>query len=162
MVRRRLAALLIALWMPTGITRPTFRAGLAGPDGARPVALAVIVQAGVPVTTLSVDGVRRIFLLRSRFWQGGVRVAPANLAPSSPLRDAFSRAVLGQSSRELADFWNDLYFHGTLPPPVVESEQAMLLYVARTPGAIGYVSRDALASQPPGVRVVLVVDAAVP
>ncbi len=129
---------------------------------ARPVELVIIVQADVPVTALTHDEVRRIFLLRTRFWRTGSRIAPANLSPSSPLRDAFSRAALGQSVRDMRDFWNALYFHGTLPPPSVESEPAMLLYVSRTPGAIGYVSRDALVNQPAGVRAVLELDASIP
>ena len=66
-----------------------------------------------------------------------------NLPAASPVRDAFSRAMLGRSARDLADYWNDLYFHGTAPPPVVPSERAALLFVARTRGAVAYVTRDA-------------------
>lgn len=160
MVRVRIAALLVALYATAAFAPQGTHAAAA--DRARPVELAIIVHADVPLTTLTRDDVRRIFLLRSRFWRGGARITPVNLAPSSPLRDAFSHSVLGQSTHDLTGFWNDLYFHGTLPPPSVESEPAMLLYVSRTPGAIGYVSRDALAGQPPGVRVVLMLDASLP
>ncbi len=163
MVRGRIAAFLVALTVQAAMSRlasPEARA--AATEAARPVELVVIVRADVPVTGLTRDAVRRIFLLRTRFWRDGALIAPVNLAPVSPLRDSFSHAVLGQSTRDLTDFWNDLYFHGTLPPPSVESETAMMLYVSRTPGAIGYVSRDALAGQPPGIRVVLTVDASMP
>jgi hypothetical protein len=33
-----------------------------------------------------------------------------------------------------------MYFHGVLPPHVVESEEAVVLFVNATPGAIGYIS----------------------
>lgn len=163
MVRGRIAALLIALSVPAALAKLAPREARATTtDVARPVELVVIVHADVPVTVLTRDVVRRIFLLRTRFWHDGARISPVNLAPVSPLRDSFSHAVLGQSTRDLTNFWNDLYFHGTLPPPSVESETAMLLYVSRTPGAIGYVSRDAVTGQPPGIRVVLAVDASMP
>ena len=157
MVRGRLAALLIAL-------RLALAAPLAPPRTAvsRPVELVIIVHPDVPVVRLRIEDVRRIYLLRMRFWSGAQRIAPANLAPGSPLREAFSRAVLGQSTRDLAPYWNELYFHGTLPPPSLESEAAMLLYVARTPGAVGYVSRPVQANAPLGVREVLSVEATLP
>ena len=65
--------------------------------------------------------------------------------------------MLGRSPRELASYWNDLYFHGTEPPSTLDSEQAVLLFVARTSGALGYVRAGTLRdAQAPGVRVVLV------
>jgi hypothetical protein len=33
-----------------------------------------------------------------------------------------------------------MYFHGVLPPHVLESEEAVVLFVNSTPGAIGYIS----------------------
>jgi hypothetical protein len=33
-----------------------------------------------------------------------------------------------------------MYFHGVLPPHVLASEEAVILFVSSTPGAIGYVS----------------------
>lgn len=161
MVRSRVAALLIGLAV-TATLATRARSAHAAATALRPVQIAVIVNADAPVESLTRDDVRRIFLLRTRFWRGGARIAAANLASSSPLRDAFSRAVLGQSAHELAAYWNDLYFHGTLPPPTMESEAAMLLYVARTPGAVGYVTADALTGEPNGVRVVLEIQGNVP
>ena len=85
-------------------------------------------------------------------------MAPVNLPATSALRDEFSHLVLGQSARGLAEYWKDLYFHGTQPPPVLDSEEAVVLFVSRTAGAIGYVSLDFLrnAPLPQGVRVVRV------
>jgi hypothetical protein len=47
----------------------------------------------------------------------------------------------------MEDYWREQYFHGVLPPRVLESEQAVALFVGATPGAIGYV-----ASCPSGLR----------
>ena len=126
-------------------------------QGAAPIA--VIVHAEVPATRLDAGEVRRIFLLRRRLWRDGSLVHPVNLPARSPTRLAFSRAVLRLAPRELADHFNDLYFHGTRPPPVLESERAVLLYVARTRGGIGYVSATALdAPEAAGVRVLLTLE----
>ena len=38
------------------------------------------------------------------------------------------------------DYWREMYFHGVLPPHVLASEAAVILFVSTTPGAIGYVS----------------------
>ncbi|MEJ2679399.1 MAG: hypothetical protein P8174_10045 [Gemmatimonadota bacterium] len=75
------------------------------------------------------------------------------------MRDAFSRAILGRAPRDMTEFWNDAYFHGIQPPPVLDSQRAVLLYVARTPGAVGYVAADSLPDpdQRSGYRLVLVV-----
>lgn len=139
---------------PIGACSQELLAGQADPS---PVA--VVVNGEVPDDSLDDATVRRIFLRRQRFWGDGALVAPVNLPATSPVRDAFSRAVLGRSPRDMAGFWNDQYFHGVQPPPVLDSQRAVLLYVARTPGAIGYVAADSLpaAGQRDGYRVALVV-----
>lgn len=97
------------------------------------------------------DRIRQLFLMRERFWPSGAAAHPVNLPPSAELRDRFSRLALGQSVSELAPYWNERYFHGTRPPPTVASEAAVLLFVARTRGAVGYVSLGASDELPEGV-----------
>ena len=58
----------------------------------------------------------------------------------------------------MAGYWNERYFHGTRPPPSLASEQAVLLYVARTRGGVGYVKADSADALPDGVKKVLCVD----
>ena len=127
--------------------------------------LVVVAHADVPAAAVDREEARRIFLLRRRFWRDGTRIVPVNLPASSPVRDGFSRTVLGSSPRELAAYWNDLWFHGTAPPTVLPSERAVLLFVARTRGSVGYVTQSAWAAfsadpddGAPAVRVVLTVE----
>lgn len=142
---------------PRASARPAALAAPAAPARQKPLTLVVIANLDVPDSAASRARVRRIFLRRERFWHGGRPTAPVNLPATSPLRAAFSRRVLGSSPQALADYWNDLYFHGTQPPPVLESEAAVILYVARTPGGVGYVSADALqgSKQRASVKVLL-------
>lgn len=101
--------------------------------------MCVVARRGDVSESVDLDLVRRIFLARQRFWPSGTVAHPVNLPASSPLREFFSRETFGQSVRELAPYWNERYFHGTRPPPTVASEDAVLLFVARTPGGVGYV-----------------------
>ena len=117
--------------------------------------IAIIANGDVAVDSLDIATVRRIYLARQQTWHNGKRVHPVNLPASSELRSAFSRRVLERSARSLAAYWNDLYFHGTQPPPVLESERAVLLYVQRTSGALGYVSL-AVAQAASDMKIVLV------
>lgn len=141
MARLPLGALLAAALALAGAAAAPAPAPTA--DGDAAPALVVVAHAGVDAPRLDRAEVRRIWLLRRRFWADGTRIVPVNLPAASPVRDAFSRAALGRPARELADYWNDLWFHGTAPPPVVPSERAALLFVARTRGAVGYVTRAA-------------------
>jgi ABC-type phosphate transport system substrate-binding protein len=137
-------------------------AGVSPAAGQATDSIAVIANRGVPEATADAAEVRRIFLMRQRFWAGGRPIAPVNLPATSAVREDFSRLILGSTPQQLADYWNDLYFHGTQPPPVLRSEAAIVLYVARTPGAVGYVSQHALADAEGryGVKVLLVVSGA--
>lgn len=105
--------------------------------------VAVVVAAQAPATTLSMDDLAQVFRRRRQF-VGGQRVQPINLPASHALRRFFSQAVLQQAPEEMEDYWRDMYFNGVFPPFVLASEEAVLRFVAATPGAIGYVSACAL------------------
>ncbi len=143
-VRHLLAATLLAAGAALAPQRAVAQR-VASPDDD---AIVVVANPDVPVTDLAPRDARRIFLMRHRFWPHGQRIAPVNLPAASPLRHDFSVKLLGRSVRELSEYWNDLYFHGTEPPAVLDSERAVLLYVARTPGAIGYIREGTLRADP--------------
>lgn len=129
---------------------------IAGVLAAAPLpaqdAVAVVVNAAVR-DSLDRAMVRRIFLARQRFWGDGTPVRPVNQGARAALRDLFSQRALGGRTSDFADYWNDLWFHGTSPPPTLASDQAVLMFVARTRGAIGYVSETAARAPPAGVRI---------
>jgi len=105
--------------------------------------LAVIISSNPEIATIQQLAARELSLIywrKKQYWQGGVRAHPVNLHAEHPLRLYFSKAVLGNLPNEQADYWNGLYFHGTTPPYSVQSEEAVLRYVANTKGAIGYVN----------------------
>ena len=80
-----------------------------------------------------------IFWRKKLYWGSGRRIEPVNLLPENALRRRFSQSILDSLPEDQVEYWNALYFHGTTPPHVVRSQEAMLRYVAETPGSIGYV-----------------------
>lgn len=161
MVRFRVRHLLIALWAAPAAAlslEPATASGQLPPGRALPdSALVVVGNPGLPADSLTLGQLRRIYLARERFWRGGLPVQPVNLPAGSDVRERFSRAALGRPSRDLGGYWTDLYFHGTQPPQVLASERAVLLFVQRTPGAVGYVRSAALDTLPAGqVKALLV------
>lgn len=160
MVRLRIRPLLAAASLALALAARPGDAHAQRSAGARDEDIDVVVNAAVPVSAIGTGEARRIFLLRQRFWRGGRVIAPVNLPAASELRREFSVKLLGRTVKEMTEYWNDLYFHGTEPPPVLESERAVLLYVARTPGAIGYVYASTLRAAPErdSVKVVLALE----
>jgi hypothetical protein len=104
--------------------------------------LRVDVVTGPDGLALSLDrtSLRDIFLKRIVIDREGKALVPLNLPPDDPLRTAFSGALIGKSPDALQRFWNERYFQGVSPPYVVRSQEAMLRFIAETPGALGYVA----------------------
>lgn len=109
-------------------------------DTAPAPAIAVIVRAGERHGGIDAERLALIYRRKQQFWNNGQRIYPANLPAQHPLRLQFSLRVLGRRPEALQDYWNDMYYHGVLPPYVLSSQAAMQQFVAATPGAIGYVA----------------------
>jgi hypothetical protein len=119
-------------------------------------AMAVIVAPGHG-KVLKKEDLALVFKRKKLFWGEGAKIQPVNLPASNPLRRTFSQAALGATPEELEKYWNGMYFQGVSPPFVLGSEEAVLRFVAETPGAVGYVSFCSADSR---VAVALVISAA--
>lgn len=101
---------------------------------------AVITAPGATERRLTSESISLIFRRKQNYWENGTRIQPVNLPPANSLRRAFSQSVLGHRPEGMEDYWRAMYFHGVLPPHVLASEEAVIIFVSSTPGAIGYVS----------------------
>lgn len=101
--------------------------------------IAVIVGKQAPQIAFSRANLVDIFLKRIQVDNRRASVVPLNLSPMNPLRVAFSVSLLGEKPSALQRYWTERYFHGVAPPYTVRSQESMLRFVAKTPGAIGYV-----------------------
>ncbi len=112
--------------------------------------LLVIANSGVAVSSLTSDEIAAIYLLKTTAWQGGENIVPVNREASSSTRTKFSDAVLRHPPSALNAYWNQMHFKGKVPPLVQESDQAVLAFVQKVPGSIGYISTSVT---PQGVKV---------
>jgi hypothetical protein len=109
--------------------------------GAAPgTTIAVIVAPEGPDLEFGRSGLKNIFLKRTLIDRSGHLLVPVNLDPEHPLRRAFSKEVLDRRPEQLQQYWNRRYFHGVSPPYVLTSQEAVVRFVATTPGGIGYVA----------------------
>lgn len=100
----------------------------------------VIANSGVPAAKLAPDELSSIYLLRTSNWKDGTRIVPVNREAGSNARAIFAMRVLEQPQAALDAHWNRMNFKGITPPLIQESDNAVLTFVQKIPGAIGYVS----------------------
>ena len=106
--------------------------------------IVVIVAQDAPDLQLTTAALRDIYLKKIFLDDRNHELIPLNLPPDHSLRRAFSLALFSKSAQELQNYWNQRYFHGITPPFVLGSTQAVVQFVAKTPGAIGYVPKEAV------------------
>lgn len=105
-----------------------------------PVIAVVVPAQSALAVSLNVNDLALVFWRKKLYNGQGKPMHPANLAADHPLRQRFSQLVLHSSPKSQVGYWNGLYFNGIQPPFTVQSEEAMLRYVADTHSAVGYVS----------------------
>lgn len=102
--------------------------------------IAVIVSAlSGHAVNVSASDLPSIYWRKILYTQQGKPMHPVNLFAEHPLRVRFSQQVLHSSPKSQLGYWNGLYFHGVQPPYTVQSEEAMIRYVADTENALGYI-----------------------
>jgi ABC-type phosphate transport system substrate-binding protein len=114
--------------------------------------LMVIVSTQVPDDSISAEQLANIYTLKKNFWADKTMIVPVNREASSAEREKFSEAVFHLSSRELAEYLDRLRFLGKLPPVVQTSDEAVISFVRKVPGAIGYISANKV---PSGLKILM-------
>jgi ABC-type phosphate transport system substrate-binding protein len=106
--------------------------------------LAVIGHPDLPVSSLSGEELRAIFLAAKTTLRDS-QVHPV-LQKRGPALSEFSTEYLGKTEAALTTYYRSLVFTGRWSMPVTLSSDAeMVAYVSKTPGAIGFVSDASLA-----------------
>jgi len=103
--------------------------------------LAVITAVSKQAHTVSLDTLKLIYQAKIQLDTDGQRWIPLNLPIVDPIRRSFSLELFAMLPEEQESYWNIQYFNGIQPPRVLASEEAVLRFVAATPGAIGYVRK---------------------
>jgi ABC-type phosphate transport system substrate-binding protein len=125
-----------------------------GPAASADIEFRVIVHPDVPGTHVPREDLSSIFLKSEKRWANGQPVAPVDQSLRSPLRAAFTEHVLGERMEGVEALWARRISQGVTPPMVKSSDEEVIAYVAKTEGAVGYVSVDT--SLPATVRILSV------
>lgn len=126
----------------------------ASAQSAPAVPYKVIVNASNPIRSLRKAELARIFLKKIEAWESGALVVPIDQPERAPVRQTFSREVLGKPPAAVKSYWNQLVFSGRSVPPAEKMTDAEVInFVRNTPSAVGYV---AATTSTKGVKVLAV------
>jgi ABC-type phosphate transport system substrate-binding protein len=119
----------------------------------------VVVNPSVQGVTVHRADLAAVFLKKASRWGDGSSAIPIDQSGTSPVREAFSGTVLQMPVTAVVQYWQRQLLAATSAarlPTVKPSDEEVFEYVAKTKGAVAYVSADA--SLPPGVKTLTVVD----
>jgi ABC-type phosphate transport system substrate-binding protein len=120
---------------------------------SRGMAQTVIANSSVKASVISTAELRDVFIGVTANLRDGSRAIPVTLK-SGETHDDFLKEFVGKSDAAFRATWRSLVFSGEATmPKLLNSDEEMVEYVAKTPGAIGYVSKNAKTA---GVKVLTV------
>jgi hypothetical protein len=104
----------------------------------------IVVNRQNAATSVSREFLVDAFLKKASRWDGGETIRSVDQRADSSARNAFSSSILKRTVRAVRTYWQQRIFSGgDLPPPELDSDDAVVGYVARYRGGVGYVSRSA-------------------
>ncbi len=113
----------------------------------------VIANPSVAAANVSKSEVRDVFTGASSSLKGGAQVTPV-LLKQGAVSDEFLSLYIGKSDSGFRAGWRSILFSGQgMMPKTMDSDAAIVAYVAHTPGAIAYIGR---ATPHEGVKILAV------
>ena len=108
-----------------------------------PAQVVVIANPGVGATAVSKAELRDVFTGAASSLKGAAQVTPV-LLKQGTVNDEFLDLYVGRSDSAFRASWRSILFSGQgVMPKTLDSDAAVVEYVARTPGAIGYIGKTA-------------------
>jgi ABC-type phosphate transport system substrate-binding protein len=102
----------------------------------------VIANSGVGATEISKAELRDVFTGASSNLKGGMQVLPV-LQKQGVVNSGFLDLYVGKSDSAFRASWRSILFSGQgAMPRTLESDTAVIEYVAHTAGAIGYIGKS--------------------
>ena len=110
-----------------------------------------VVHPDTAVSTLSREDIKNILLGNKTKWDAGGNIKLAVLSTGAA-HEAVMQNYAARSADQFEKYWKKLVFTGKgAAPDSFSSEADLLAFVAKTPGAFGYVTAG---SAPAGVKVI--------
>lgn len=108
------------------------------------------------MTSMTNAKVQRVFTGKETLWKNGKTVVICLPGTKSAKAQEVYTKVYGKSVKEVQKFWLSLVFQGRAKSPIFfDSDQEMVDYVKRTPGAIGVITADKKNLVPNGFMVTI-------
>lgn len=105
--------------------------------------LKIIANPSVGASSVSTDELKGVFLATKTSLSDGSHVEPV-LEKGGPAHEAFLKEYIGKTDSAFETYYRSLVFTGKASmPKTTASDADMIAYVAKTRGAIGYVSAGA-------------------
>jgi hypothetical protein len=109
-----------------------------------PAPFRVVAHRDVPGSSVSREFLANAFLKNVTRWPDDQPLRPVDLRIDAGARKGFSEAILRRTVAAVKAYWQQRIFSGRgVPPPALDSDRAVLDYVASHPGAVGYISGTA-------------------
>jgi ABC-type phosphate transport system substrate-binding protein len=122
----------LVLWAPAAVRAQ-------GPGSWR-----IIVNAKNPATALDKSFVADALLKKATRWPDGQPIRPVDLVTGNAIREDLTQALLNRPVAAVKSYWEQVIFSGRgVPPPELDNDEAVIAYVAKHDGALGYVSGKA-------------------
>ncbi len=103
----------------------------------------IVANPDVGASEISRDELNRIFLITKTSLPGTGHVEPV-LETAGPVHTIFLKEYIGRTDAALMTYYRSLVFTGRASiPKTFSSDSELIAYVAKTKGAIGYVSANA-------------------
>jgi hypothetical protein len=107
----------------------------------------IICNPANPLDAVDREFLEDAFLKKRTTWPGGGAMRPVDMIRESPVRRQFSAEVLRRSVDAVRSYWQQRIFAGReLPPPELDGDEAIVRYVLKERGSVGYVSDAAALS----------------
>ena len=111
-----------------------------GAVSAQAADIKVIANPGVGASSVSADDIKGVFLATKSSLGDGSHVEPV-LEKGGPVHEAFLKEYIGKTDSALETYYRSLVFTGKASmPKMLGGDAEVVAYVAKTKGAIGYVS----------------------
>ena len=113
------------------------------PADLGPDAIKIVANPSVKISQISREELERIFLLTKTSVPGADHLEPV-LENNGPASDLFLRQYIRRTEVALMTYYRSLVFTGKAGiPKTFDSDLQVIRYIAKTKGAIGYVSGSA-------------------
>ncbi len=95
------------------------------------------------VPKLSENQIKAIFLKKMKSKEG-VHFIPVNLGVKDSTRRAFESKYMSMSLQRLKSYWAKQHYLGHRPPHSFKSQKAVIAFITKVAGSIGYIQESAL------------------